>query len=207
MRQHVSVLRTSISVYWSYRSHLFMSRLWPSMLHYVGQLRSYLCWSGYRGSIQGRHTLALALLLCCKLFDVCLYVGFEYFFVRNPGSEWLLWSHFEYIGSRSSHGQFPVQDTMHGLLPPNLQAGHVEHGLTKRLLLFAFHACCFCCLHSIFLILSRVMTWIIFKTKSNYWNSVPGAIWLKHFICFPKLVRTEMQTRWLMQLIPSSTCD
>ena len=37
----------------------------------------------------------------------------------------LLWSHFVYVGSSSGHGRFPVQGTLHGLLPPEL--GHVEN--------------------------------------------------------------------------------
>ena len=74
VHQHVSVLRTSTPVCWSFGSHNYMvsSRLWPSVLPYVGQLRSYLCWSGYKGSIQGRHTLPMALLLCWKLLDAQL---------------------------------------------------------------------------------------------------------------------------------------
>ena len=127
VRQHFSVQRTSTPVCWSSRSHCYMmsSRLWPSVLPYAGQLRFYLCWSGYKCSIQGRHTISGALLLCWKMLDVCLYVWFEYFFVRSPRSDLLLWSHFVYVGSNSGRDRFPVQGTLHGLLPPEL--GHVEH--------------------------------------------------------------------------------
>ena len=127
VREHFSVQRTSTPVCWSSGSHCYMmsSRLWPSVLPYVGQLRFYLCWSGYECSIQGRHTIPGALLLCWKMLDVCLYVWFEYFFVRSPRSDLLLWSHFVYVGSNSGRDRFPVQGTLHGLLPPEL--GHVEH--------------------------------------------------------------------------------
>ena len=77
VRQNVSVLRTSTPACWSSGSHYCMmsSPLWPSVLPYVGQPRSYLCWSGYKSSIQGRHTLPGALLLCWKLLGVCFILG------------------------------------------------------------------------------------------------------------------------------------
>ena len=104
-------------------------------------------------SIQGRHTIPGALLLCWKLLDVCLYAWFECFFAWSPRSDLLLWLHFVYVGSSSGRDRFPVQQgSLHGLLSPKF--GHVEHtgleGIRARVICRTWHLLGLKCISHVF---------------------------------------------------------
>ena len=67
---HASVLMTSTPGNWSFGSHCcaMTSPLWPSVLLWTGQLLPCWYWPGYKGFIQGRHTEASAVLVCCLTY-------------------------------------------------------------------------------------------------------------------------------------------
>ena len=88
------------------------------LLSYVS-FQLHLCWTGYMGSTQGRHTRLRARPKCCKQSLVCLDVWCEHFFVWSPGSV-CLGGHILDMGSKLDHCWFQDPGIWHDQ-PPELR--------------------------------------------------------------------------------------